>query len=66
MEITINPFLAKLVLRAIPYRLSHRILIMCRGYNEDSKNFTELVWEDDKNLDWRNKDTYPQFQLWLT
>ena len=65
MEITISPFFAKLVLRFIPYRLSHRILIMCRGYNEDSKNFTELVWEDDKTLDFHDKETYSQFQLWL-
>lgn len=62
MEITISPFLAKIILRFNPFR---RILVMCRGYNEDFENFTELVWEDDKDLDFYDKETYPQFQLWL-
>jgi len=65
MNFTISPFIAKLVLRAIPYSLSHRILVMCRGYSEDYENFTELVWEDDKNLDFYDKETYPQFQIWF-
>lgn len=37
---------------------------MCRGYGEDLDNFTELVWEDDKYLDFSDHETYPQFQLW--
>jgi len=37
---------------------------MCRGYSEDLENFTELVWQDDKNLDFDDKETYPEFQLW--
>lgn len=64
-EIIVSPFFAKLVLRIIPYRLSHRILVMCRGYSEDIENFTELVWEDDKHLDFYDQETYPEFQLWL-
>lgn len=65
MEISLSPFFAKLILRVIPYRLSHRILVMCRGYSDDLKNFTELVWEDDKHLDFYDRETYPEFQLWL-
>ncbi len=61
MEITISPFLAKILLRLNPFK---KVLIMCKGYNEDYKNFTELVWEDDKYLDFYDKETYPQFQLW--
>lgn len=61
MEIKIPPFLAKLILRFNPFR---RILVMCKGYSEDYKNFTELVWEDDKNLDFYDQKTYPEFQLW--
>lgn len=38
---------------------------MCKGYNEDYENFTELVWEDDKDMDFYDEGTYPQFQLWL-
>lgn len=65
MEINVNPFLAKVILRIIPYSLSNRIFIMCRGYNEDYENFTELVWKDDKHLSFYDKKTYPQFQLWF-
>ncbi|OHB20983.1 MAG: hypothetical protein A2666_00530 [Parcubacteria group bacterium RIFCSPHIGHO2_01_FULL_47_10b] len=62
MEIPITPFLAKLILCLNPF---HRMLVMCKGYNEDYENFTELVWQDDKNLDFYDKVTYPEFQLWL-
>jgi len=62
MEITLLPFLAKIILRFNPF---NRLKVMCRGYNEDFKNFTELVWIDDKDLDFYDKKTYPQFQLWI-
>lgn len=62
MTVTINPFLAKTILRFNPFR---KILVVCKGYNEDYENFTELVWEDDKYLDWYDYETYPQFQLWI-
>ena len=62
MEITISPFLAKILLRFNPFR---RILVMCKGYSEDYVNFTELIWEDDKYLDFYDKETYPKFQLWF-
>lgn len=62
MEITLYPFLAKIILRLNPF---HRAMVMCRGYNEDYKNYTELVWEDDKNLDFFDHISYSQFQLWV-
>jgi len=64
MTINLSPFWAKMILKLIPYRFSHRILVMCRGYSEDLENFTELVWKDDKNLDFYDRETYPEFQLW--
>ena len=63
MAITINPFLAKIILRFNPFR---RILVMCKGYSEDYDNFTELVWKDDNDLEFYDKETYPQFQLLIT
>lgn len=39
-------------------------MVMCRGYGEDYENLTELVWQDDKNLDFYDRETYPEFQLW--
>lgn len=38
---------------------------MCKGYSDDDANFTELVWSDDKNLDFLDKESYPEFQLWF-
>lgn len=61
MEIPLPPFLARIILRLNPY---HRFKVMCLGYNEDYEYFTELVWEDDKHLDFRDRETYPKFQLW--
>lgn len=62
MEIPLSPFLAKIVLRLNPF---HRAFVMCKGYGDDYDNFTELVWEDDKNLDFYDREAYPVFQLWL-
>lgn len=62
MNIRIHPLLAKIILRFNPFS---KILVVCKGYNEDYDNFTELVWEDDKDLDYHDKETYPQFQLWI-
>ena len=61
MEISLTPFFAKLILRINPFR---KILVMCKGYSEDYENFTELVWRDDKDLDFYDSETYPEFQLW--
>lgn len=62
MAININSFLAKFILRLNPFK---KLLVVCRGYSEDYINFTELVWDDDKDLDFYDKETYPQFQLWM-
>lgn len=59
----ITPFFAQLILRINPFHRS--ILVMCRGYNDDDANFTELVWEDDCDLDFGNREEYPEFQLWF-
>lgn len=61
MEIKLSPFFAKMILRLNPFK---RWKVMCLGYGEDFVNFTELVWQDDKYLDFTNKEEYPQFQLW--
>lgn len=61
MEIPLSPFFAKLILRFIPYTISHCLIVACHGYSEDYENFTELVWEDDKNLDFYDRKTYPEF-----
>lgn len=62
MAITICPFLAKLILR---FNHFHRMIVVCKGYNEDYDNYAELVWEDDKDLDFYDRETYLEFQLWI-
>lgn len=61
MEIKLSPFWAKIMLKLNPFT---RLKVMCRGYSEDLINFTELVWEDDKYLDFNDREAYPEFQLW--
>jgi len=61
MAINLSPKLAKIILQFNPFI---RLKVMCLGYSEDLENFTELVWEDDKYLDFKDKITYPKFQLW--
>jgi len=41
------------------------MIVVCKGYTEDYDNYTELVWEDDKDLDFYDRETYPEFQLWI-
>lgn len=62
MAFPLSPFLAKLILFVNPLS---RIIVVCRGYNEDYRNFTELVWVDDKYLDFYDQALYPEFQLWI-
>jgi hypothetical protein len=59
--VTVTPNVAKFVLQ---HNTSIKLLVMCRGYNENDDELTELVWEDDKDLDFHNKIDYPEFQLW--
>lgn len=61
IEITLTPFLAKLVLQFTPFS---RLKVMCLGCGEDFEQFTELVWGDDKYLGFYGKESYPKFQLW--
>jgi hypothetical protein len=62
LEFNVPRFLAREVLRFNPWP---RLKVMARGYNDDDKNFTELVWEDDKDLVFNDKVSYPQFQIWI-
>lgn len=63
MVIRIPAFLARFVLWMQQFTRGY--LVMCRGYNEDDVNFTELVWEDDKGLDFCDRQSYPEFQIWI-
>lgn len=62
MSITLSPFFAKMILFLNPFS---RLMVVCRGYNEDDDNFTELVWRDDKDMDFYDNSSYPEYQLWI-
>jgi hypothetical protein len=47
-EIPLTPFFTKFILRFSPFNC---FKVMCLGYGEDFEQVTELVWKDDKNLD---------------
>lgn len=59
--IKLTPFWARNILRFNPF---NHFRVMCLGYEEDFEQFTELVWEDDQDLDFCDQDSYPEFQLW--
>ena len=62
LGVRIPAAMAQIVLRLNPFA---RVLVMCRGYSDDDVNFTELVWADDRHLDFFDQDAYPEFQLWI-
>ena len=62
VQMPISPFFAKLILRLNPFS---SVLVMCKGYNECYRMFAELVWEDDRDLDFSDRESYPEFQLWV-
>lgn len=62
MEIKLHYSVAKIILR---FNNFTRWKVMCLGYGEDYEQFTELVWEDDKYLNFSDIETYPKFQLWF-
>ncbi len=62
IEIALTPQQARAILK---HNTSPNILVMCRGYNDCAKQFTELVWPDDADLDFEDQASYPEFQLWV-
>jgi len=62
MKINLTPFLGKMILRFNPFK---KLIVVCKGYDGDDENFTELVWEDDKYMDFYVKEMYSNFELWL-
>ncbi len=63
IEIPLTSQQARAILK---HNNSPRILVMCRGYNEDTEQFTELAWPDDADLDFEDEVSYPEFQLWVS
>jgi hypothetical protein len=62
VTVPLTPFQARAILKR---NISPDILVMCQGYSDDDDQFTELVWEDDADLDFEDQASYPEFQLWV-
>jgi hypothetical protein len=62
IEVQLTPIQARAILAR---NTSPDILVMCRGYNSEDDQFTELVWADDADLDFEDQVSYPEFQLWV-
>lgn len=63
MGIQISRYLARTALWLTQFISGY--IVVCRGYNEDDINFTELVWEDDCSLEFSDDFSYPEFQIWI-
>ncbi len=63
LAIPLTPQQARAILK---HNTSPAISVMCRGYNEDTEQFTELVWSEDADLDFNDQSSYPEFQLWVS
>ncbi|MGX7687433.1 hypothetical protein ACWA1C_09740 [Flectobacillus roseus] len=42
-----------------------KVLLVCKGYGEDYELFTELTWEDDRDLNLKNDTQYEDFRIWI-
>ncbi len=63
IEIPLTPQQARAIVK---HNTSPAITVMCRGYNEDAEQFTELVWAEDADLEFDDQASYPEFQLWVS
>ncbi len=62
-KINVPRFLAKEILELSQYFDDNKLILVCKGYDEDFIYYTGLYWEDDKDLDLFD-ETYSDFQLW--
>ncbi len=65
MEIKVSRILAKPILFLLKILGCQKILLVCKGYGEDYELFTELCWEEDKELDFKNDTQYQDFRIWF-
>jgi len=65
MEINVNRILVKPILFLIKMISCQKIILVCKGYGEDYELYTELSWEEDSELDFKNDTQYQDFRIWL-
>jgi len=60
-SIKIPRWLVTFVLWVFQGIADNKVCVVCRGYNEDSENYTGIYWGDEIDI-----DDYMDYQLWIT
>ena len=64
MKVNIPRILVKGVLIFTKYFDDNKMVLVCKGYNDDYVNYTGLYWDEDRDMDVRDGE-YEDFQLWI-
>lgn len=64
MDLKISRSFVKPILFLLNILNCQKMLIVCKGYGEDYESYTELCWEEDKELDFKNDIQYQDFRIW--
>lgn len=65
MQININKHFVKPILYLSHFISSNVILVVCKGYGDDYKYYTELYWNEDKEISFSKDSQYYDYQIWL-
>lgn len=65
MKLTVSRILVKPILFLLKMIRYQKIVLVCKGYGEDYELYTELSWEEDSELEFKNDTQYQDFRIWL-
>jgi hypothetical protein len=65
MEVNVSRRFVKPFLFLFKILGCQKMLLVCKGYSEDYELFTELNWDEDKELDFNSDTQYQDFRIWL-
>ena len=64
MTLKIPRYFAKPVLYLTNFFNDNKVILVCKGYDNDFDNHTGLYWDEDKDTDFSD-DVYEDFQIWI-
>jgi hypothetical protein len=64
MTLKIPGYFAKPVLYLTNFFNDNKVILVCKGYDNDFDNYTGLYWDEDKDTDF-SCDIYEDFQIWI-
>jgi len=65
MEVKVSRRFAKPILFLFKILGCQKMLVVSKGFGIDYELFTELFWDEDKELDFNNDTQYQDFRIWL-